>query len=160
MLIVMPFFFAGAKTPGTGNIPGSAGTAQSGVKRPRKNAATPGGTPSSARGAKRARGDSFVGGPGPTPVGGGGLPLDPATGLPAGMPGAMSGPPGSAGLPAVPGGQPLGFDYQSDEEDKAKPMSYDEKRKLSLDINKLPGDKIGRVRFDTKTDNFICFFFC
>ena len=25
-------------------------------------------------------------------------------------------------------------------------MSYDEKRRLSLDINKLPGDKIGRVR--------------
>ena len=25
------------------------------------------------------------------------------------------------------------------------PMSYDEKRQLSLDINKLPGDKIGRV---------------
>ena len=24
-------------------------------------------------------------------------------------------------------------------------MSYDEKRQLSLDINKLPGDKIGRV---------------
>ena len=24
-------------------------------------------------------------------------------------------------------------------------MSYDEKRRLSLDINKLPGDKIGRV---------------
>ena len=27
----------------------------------------------------------------------------------------------------------------------AKPMSYDEKRRLSLDINKLPGDKIARV---------------
>lgn len=24
-------------------------------------------------------------------------------------------------------------------------MSYDEKRQLSLDINKLPGDKLGRV---------------
>jgi hypothetical protein len=24
-------------------------------------------------------------------------------------------------------------------------MSYDEKRQLSLDINKLPGDKIGKV---------------
>jgi len=35
--------------------------------------------------------------------------------------------------------------YQSDEEDTAIPMSYDEKRQLSLDINKLPGDKIGRV---------------
>ena len=31
------------------------------------------------------------------------------------------------------------------EEGTAKPMSYDEKRRLSLDINKLPGDKIARV---------------
>ncbi|XP_067894142.1 bromodomain-containing protein 3-like [Heterodontus francisci] len=31
------------------------------------------------------------------------------------------------------------------EDDDAKPMSYDEKRQLSLDINKLPGDKLGRV---------------
>ena len=36
--------------------------------------------------------------------------------------------------------------YHSDEEDTAKPMTYDEKRKLSLDINKLPGDKIGKVK--------------
>lgn len=33
--------------------------------------------------------------------------------------------------------QPPGFD--SDEDADAKPMSYDEKRQLSLDINKLPG---------------------
>ena len=37
------------------------------------------------------------------------------------------------------------IDYQSDEEDMAVPMSYDEKRQLSLDINTLPGEKIGRV---------------
>lgn len=30
--------------------------------------------------------------------------------------------------------------FDSDEEDTAKPMSYDEKRQLSLDINKLPGE--------------------
>ncbi|XP_006140218.1 bromodomain testis-specific protein isoform X2 [Tupaia chinensis] len=36
------------------------------------------------------------------------------------------------------------FALKSDE-DNAKPMNYDEKRKLSLDINKLPGDKLGRV---------------
>lgn len=29
--------------------------------------------------------------------------------------------------------------FDSEEEDTAKPMSYDEKRQLSLDINKLPG---------------------
>ncbi|XP_078382273.1 bromodomain-containing protein 3-like isoform X2 [Oculina patagonica] len=32
-----------------------------------------------------------------------------------------------------------------DEVDTARPMTYDEKRQLSLDINKLPGDKLGRV---------------
>lgn len=30
--------------------------------------------------------------------------------------------------------------FDSEEEDTAKPMSYDEKRQLSLDINKLPGE--------------------
>ena len=33
---------------------------------------------------------------------------------------------------------------ESDEE-KTTPMTYDEKRQLSLDINKLPGDKLGKV---------------
>ena len=58
-----------------------------------------------------------------------------------------------------PGEVPGALPYESDEEDTAQPMSYDEKRwswdknksgvfflrQLSLDINKLPGDKIGRV---------------
>ncbi|XP_076436656.1 bromodomain-containing protein 2-like isoform X2 [Babylonia areolata] len=35
--------------------------------------------------------------------------------------------------------------FDSDDEDSVKPMTYDEKRQLSLDINKLPGDKLGRV---------------
>lgn len=35
--------------------------------------------------------------------------------------------------------------YDSDEEEETLPMSYDEKRQLSLDINKLPGEKLGRV---------------
>ncbi|KAM4722897.1 bromodomain testis-specific protein [Rhinophrynus dorsalis] len=34
--------------------------------------------------------------------------------------------------------------HVSDEED-VKTMSYDEKRQLSLDINKLPGEKLGRI---------------
>jgi bromodomain-containing protein 4 len=38
---------------------------------------------------------------------------------------------------------PVQFD--SEDEDNAKPMSYDEKRQLLFDINKLPGDKLGRV---------------
>ncbi len=29
--------------------------------------------------------------------------------------------------------------FDSEDDDNAKPMSYDEKRQLSLDINKLPG---------------------
>ncbi|CAL1262520.1 unnamed protein product [Larinioides sclopetarius] len=37
------------------------------------------------------------------------------------------------------------YELESEEESNAKPMSYDEKRQLSLDINKLPGDKLGRV---------------
>jgi len=34
---------------------------------------------------------------------------------------------------------------ESDDELKTTPMTYDEKRQLSLDINKLPGDKLGKV---------------
>ncbi|KAJ8793534.1 hypothetical protein J1605_019368 [Eschrichtius robustus] len=37
------------------------------------------------------------------------------------------------------------FTAKSEDKDNAKPMNYDEKRQLSLDINKLPGDKLGRV---------------
>ncbi|XP_045874618.1 bromodomain testis-specific protein [Meles meles] len=37
------------------------------------------------------------------------------------------------------------FTLKPEDEDNAKPMNYDEKRQLSLDINKLPGDKLGRV---------------
>jgi len=46
---------------------------------------------------------------------------------------------------ALPPGPPLVPPFDSDDEDNAKPMTYDEKRQLSLDINKLPGDKLGRV---------------
>lgn len=38
----------------------------------------------------------------------------------------------------------LNWQPSSDEED-VKPMTYDEKRQLSLDINKIPGEKLGRV---------------
>ncbi|XP_066228319.1 bromodomain testis-specific protein [Saccopteryx leptura] len=34
---------------------------------------------------------------------------------------------------------------KSEDEYNAKPMSYDEKRQLSLDMNKLPGDKLGKI---------------
>ncbi|XP_041320623.1 bromodomain-containing protein 2-like, partial [Pyrgilauda ruficollis] len=45
-----------------------------------------------------------------------------------------------APLPAAPSSL-----LDSEEEEESKPMSYDEKRQLSLDINKLPGEKLGRV---------------
>lgn len=35
--------------------------------------------------------------------------------------------------------------YESKDKELALPMSYEEKRRLSLDINKLPGDKLGKV---------------
>ncbi|XP_040561233.2 bromodomain testis-specific protein-like isoform X1 [Gallus gallus] len=35
--------------------------------------------------------------------------------------------------------------HKSEDDDGAKPMNYDEKRQLSLSINKLPGDKLGKV---------------
>ncbi|XP_074598336.1 homeotic protein female sterile-like isoform X3 [Brevipalpus obovatus] len=35
--------------------------------------------------------------------------------------------------------------FDSEDEDNARPMSYDEKRQLSLDINQLPGEKLGKV---------------
>nr|XP_035108890.2 bromodomain-containing protein 2-like [Callithrix jacchus] len=41
--------------------------------------------------------------------------------------------------PALPTGD------DSVEEEESRPMSYDEKWQLSLDINKLPGEKLGRV---------------
>lgn len=50
--------------------------------------------------------------------------------------------PGSQNAPPVQG-------YATDEEfiseSNVRPMTYDEKRQLSLDINKLPGEKLGRV---------------
>ncbi|XP_018422422.1 PREDICTED: bromodomain-containing protein 3 [Nanorana parkeri] len=44
------------------------------------------------------------------------------------------------------GKQPPTANYDSDEEEEGGlPMTYDEKRQLSLDINRLPGEKLGRV---------------
>ena len=38
-------------------------------------------------------------------------------------------------------------------------MTYDEKRKLSLDINKLPGDKIGKVKIVLNLEIHVGFIF-
>lgn len=49
-------------------------------------------------------------------------------------------------VPPVPGlEEDLGAAGSSATGEKCKPMTYEEKRQLSLDINKLPGDKLGRV---------------
>ncbi|XP_069055071.1 bromodomain-containing protein 2a isoform X2 [Lepisosteus oculatus] len=50
--------------------------------------------------------------------------------------------------PPAPPAPPPPPHYDSEEEEEeggGRPMSYDEKRQLSLDINKLPGEKLGRV---------------
>ncbi|CAI9563511.1 unnamed protein product [Staurois parvus] len=47
--------------------------------------------------------------------------------------------------PKKGGKQPPTANYDSDEEEEGLPMTYDEKRQLSLDINRLPGEKLGRV---------------
>ncbi|XP_044138565.1 bromodomain-containing protein 3 isoform X1 [Bufo gargarizans] len=47
--------------------------------------------------------------------------------------------------PKKGGKQPPSASYDSDEEEEGLPMTYDEKRQLSLDINRLPGEKLGRV---------------
>ncbi len=123
------------------------------TKRSRKTSGVAGG----GRGAKRPRGGGSVGGGaggGGSAGGGGGG--GGASGMAA--PGAMGvisssvGPSNdsaaaldNAGRGGGGGGQPPN-DYRSDEEDSAQPMTYDEKRQLSQDINKLPGDKIRRVR--------------
>nr|XP_020735106.1 bromodomain-containing protein 3 [Odocoileus virginianus texanus] len=50
-----------------------------------------------------------------------------------------------AGRQPKKGGKQASASYDSEEEEEGLPMSYDEKRQLSLDINRLPGEKLGRV---------------
>ena len=49
---------------------------------------------------------------------------------------------GGPGKKKAAAGPAPGYDSEEDE-DNARPMSYDEKRQLSLDINKLPGESRG-----------------
>ena len=51
---------------------------------------------------------------------------------------------GSGAAGGSQGGKQI-TNVDTDDESKTVPMSYDEKRQLSLDINKLPGDKLGKV---------------
>ncbi|VDM31136.1 unnamed protein product [Hydatigera taeniaeformis] len=54
----------------------------------------------------------------------------------------------TAAVPGVPNALavvPYGVDEDFVSDANARPMTYDEKRQLSLDINKLPGEKLGRV---------------
>lgn len=61
----------------------------------------------------------------------------PAAASAAGLPGGTT----TAAMPVAPYGVDEGFVSDAN----ARPMTYDEKRQLSLDINKLPGEKLGRV---------------
>ena len=109
-----------------------------GVKTPH----TPASASSTAAAVKRpgSRGGSAMGSSAKRPRGGADLTntSNPPTPLAGHLPSVSS-------LPPTPGLNNPGYDYNSDEEDRAVPMSYDEKRQLSQDINKLPGDKIRRV---------------
>ncbi|XP_060809601.1 bromodomain-containing protein 3 isoform X2 [Amyelois transitella] len=84
-------------------------------------------------------------------AGGAGAGAGGAGGAAGGAPGRAPGP-ARAGLGKKKGAAPAPAPaphvlphHDSEDEDVAKPMSYDEKRQLSLDINKLPGDKLGKV---------------
>uniref|UniRef100_A0A2K5YH83 Bromodomain-containing protein 2 n=1 Tax=Mandrillus leucophaeus TaxID=9568 RepID=A0A2K5YH83_MANLE len=47
--------------------------------------------------------------------------------------------------PALPKG------YDSEEEEESSPMTYNEKRQLSLDINELPGEKLEEIEIGSET---------
>ncbi|KAK2114952.1 Bromodomain containing protein 3 [Saguinus oedipus] len=51
----------------------------------------------------------------------------------------------AAGRRLKRGGEQASASYYSEEDEEGLPMSYDEKRQLSLDINRLPAEKLGRV---------------
>ena len=54
----------------------------------------------------------------------------------------------ASGVAAIPSAMqlpPYGVDEGFVSDANVRPMTYEEKRQLSLDINKLPGEKLGRV---------------
>lgn len=59
-----------------------------------------------------------------------------------------------AATPAI-ANQPPAFSLDSEIEDNSKPMSYEEKRQLSLDINNLPSEKLGPVVEVSRTEEYI-----
>ncbi|KAG8231635.1 hypothetical protein J437_LFUL011476 [Ladona fulva] len=117
---------SGRSKGGKATRSGGAGGAGAPVKRAKANSRS-----SAGRRKAGAAGGAAGSGAGSGVAGG----VGGASGVGAGAAAASA-----AGAMAVVVG---GFD--SEDEDSAKPMSYDEKRQLSLDINKLPGDKLGRV---------------
>lgn len=57
-------------------------------------------------------------------------------------------PQAAVGVPGMPNAvqiPPYGVDEGFVSDANVRPMTYEEKRQLSLDINKLPGEKLGRV---------------
>lgn len=102
-----------------GNAAGAAAAGAAGIGAGAASGGGGGGSGGASSNAKRTKGSSNAG---------------------AGAGGAGAGAGGGAaarGSSKKKPSQVMNFD--SEEEDTAKPMSYDEKRQLSLDINKLPG---------------------
>jgi hypothetical protein len=116
----------GAKAVAIPTTPGMSGLAS-------KRGKGPGRRGGGAAGAGRGRGGAASALPGSGGVPGGA----PGVGAAAGA-NAQATPAAANANPAFSGGGSQ-FGGDSEEEDVAKPMSYDEKRQLSLDINKLPG---------------------
>lgn len=109
-------------TTAVGVTPGGKGNKVKGQRGPKAGAASGGapGVGGTAGANKRAKGGAAAAGAGS------------GAGATAGAGGATA-----RGTNKKKPSQVMNFD--SEEEDTAKPMSYDEKRQLSLDINKLPG---------------------
>ncbi|KAM3925151.1 bromodomain-containing protein 4 isoform 2-T2 [Leptodactylus fuscus] len=64
---------------------------------------------------------------------------------PVGTPSIKKEAPLPVSRPPRPAPPPAPCESSEEETQRCRPMSYEEKRQLSLDINKLPGEKLGRV---------------
>ncbi|XP_053318931.1 bromodomain-containing protein 4 isoform X2 [Spea bombifrons] len=65
--------------------------------------------------------------------------------VPVGAPSIKKEAPPPVSRPPRPAPPPAPCESSEEESQRCRPMSYEEKRQLSLDINKLPGEKLGRV---------------
>lgn len=113
---------------GSAMAPGMTGTTAATTGKGAKNKGQRGPKSASAAAAAAGNAGGAAGGPSKRTKGSAGSAASGGTGSGTGARGPNK---------KKPSTQAMVFD--SEEEDTAKPMSYDEKRQLSLDINKLPG---------------------